>query len=87
MVVDQVQRTVTEYARWRIDLRADEILMSAMPGVSPGRRSYPAGRGHGQCPRASHLDRGLRQREKLAARMTEVLDWALLCHTRPTKTC
>ena len=37
--------------------------------------------------RASHLDFGLRQREKLAARMTEVLDWALLCHSRPTKIC
>jgi hypothetical protein len=34
VVVDQAQRTVTEYPRQRIDMRADEILMSAMP-VSP----------------------------------------------------
>ena len=43
MVVDQVQRTVTEYARRRIDMRADGILMSAMPGVSHGcGRAPPA---------------------------------------------
>jgi hypothetical protein len=68
-------------------MRADEILMSAMPGVSQGLRSCPAGRGHGQCLRASHRDCGLRQREKVAAGMTDVLDWVLSCHSRPTKIC
>lgn len=32
-VADQVQRTMSEYARWRINMRAGEILISAESGV------------------------------------------------------